>query len=115
MRVVVDTNVLISAVFRDRLPEDVIVFLVGSPDIDWIATEKIVQEYGEVLRRKKFGLAEAVIQKWEKMQGEAGRWKKSNFLNGRALCLKGHGLSGPLRASRFIPLFAGFYVFGRRI
>jgi uncharacterized protein len=66
MRVVVDTNVLISAVFRDRLPEDVIMFVVGIPDIDWIATEKIVQEYREVLRRKKFGLTETVIQKWEK-------------------------------------------------
>jgi len=70
MRVVVDTNVLISAVFRDRLPEDVIMFLVGSPDIDWIATDKIVQEYREVLRRKKFGLTETVIQKWEKMLEE---------------------------------------------
>jgi len=59
MRVVVDTNVLISAAFRDRLPEDVILFLVGSPDMDWIATEKIVQEYRDVLRRKKFGLTEA--------------------------------------------------------
>jgi len=67
MRVVVDTNVLISAVFRDRLPEDVILFLVGSPDMDWIATEKIVQEYRDVLHRKKFGLTEAVIQKWDKM------------------------------------------------
>lgn len=67
MRVVVDTNVLISAAFRDRLPEDVILFIVGSPDMDWIATEKIVQEYRDVLRRKKFGLTEAVIQKWEKM------------------------------------------------
>jgi putative PIN family toxin of toxin-antitoxin system len=66
MRVVVDTNVLISAAFRDRLPEDVILFLVGSPDMDWIATERIVQEYRDVLRRKKFGLTETVIQKWEK-------------------------------------------------
>jgi len=59
MRVVVDANVLISAAFRDRLPEDVILFLVDSPDMDWVATEKIVQEYRDVLRRKKFGLTEA--------------------------------------------------------
>jgi len=38
MRAVVDTNILISAAFRDRLPEHVILFLVGSPDMDWIAT-----------------------------------------------------------------------------
>jgi uncharacterized protein len=70
MRVVVDTNVLISAAFRDRLPEDVIMFLVGGPDIDWIATEKILQEYREILRRKKFDLTETVIQKWERMLEE---------------------------------------------
>jgi predicted nucleic acid-binding protein len=42
MRVVVDTNVLISAAFRDCLPEDVIMFLVARPDFEWIATEKIM-------------------------------------------------------------------------
>jgi uncharacterized protein len=67
MRVVVDTNVLISAAFRDRLPEDVIMFLVARPDFEWIATEKIMQEYLDVLHRKKFALTESVIQKWKQI------------------------------------------------
>ena len=70
MRVVVDTNVLISAAFRDRLPEDVIMFLVTNSDFQWIATNKILQEYLDVLHRKKFGLTKSVIQKWEQILDE---------------------------------------------
>ena len=67
MRVVVDTNVLISAAFRDRLPEDVIMFLVSHPDFEWIATQDIVREYLDVLKRKKFNLPESNVRKWEKI------------------------------------------------
>ena len=56
MRVLVDTNVLISAAFRDRLPEEVILFLSARPDFVWISTEEIMKEYRDVLRRKKFKL-----------------------------------------------------------
>ena len=63
MRVVVDTNVLISAAFRDRMPEDVIMFLVSHPEFHWIATRDIVREYLNVLKRKKFSLAESIIRK----------------------------------------------------
>ena len=67
MKVVVDTNVLISAAFRDRLPEDVIMFLVSHPEFQWIATQDIVREYLDVLKRKKFSLTESIIRKWEQM------------------------------------------------
>ncbi len=70
MRIVVDTNVLISAVIRDGLPEAVIMFLVGRPDFVWIATDKIMQEYLDVLHRKKFGLTQSVIQKWKRILEE---------------------------------------------
>ncbi len=73
MRIVVDTNVLISAAFKDRLPEEVIMFLIARPDFEWIATEKIMQEYLDVLHRKKFGLTEAVIQKWKDLFEEVIR------------------------------------------
>lgn len=43
MKVVVDANVLISAAFRDRLPEDVIMFLVSHPEFQWIAAQDIVR------------------------------------------------------------------------
>ena len=55
--VVVDTNVVISAAFRDRIPEEIILFIVGSEDFEWIVSPKILTEYNEVLSRKKFGPA----------------------------------------------------------
>ena len=67
MKVLVDTNVLISAAFRDRLPEKVILFLSARPDFVWISTEEIMKEYRDVLRRKKFKLTDSVIEKWEQM------------------------------------------------
>ena len=70
MKVVVDTNVLISAAFRDRLPEEVILFLSERPDFVWIATEEILKEYRDVLRRKKFKMTDSVIHKWEEMLTE---------------------------------------------
>jgi uncharacterized protein len=64
MRAVVDTNVLVSAILRNRLPEKVILWLVARPEWEWIATRDILSEYTSVLRRKKFGLPEALIQRW---------------------------------------------------
>ena len=70
MLVIIDTNVLISAALRDRAPEAMILFIVERPDFAWIvSTEivtkyKIVQEYKEVLSRKKFGLSQDVLQRW---------------------------------------------------
>ena len=46
MKVLVDTNVLISAAFRDRLPEKVILFLSARPYFMWIATEEIMCGFG---------------------------------------------------------------------
>ena len=37
MRVVVDTNVLVSAVLRDRIPQEVILFITAHEDVEWIA------------------------------------------------------------------------------
>jgi predicted nucleic acid-binding protein len=34
MRVVVDTNVVVSAIIRDRIPEQVLLFLVAHPDFE---------------------------------------------------------------------------------
>lgn len=38
MRVVIDTNVVVSAILRDRLPEKVLLFVVARPDFEWIAS-----------------------------------------------------------------------------
>ena len=64
IRVVVDTGVVVSAAFRDRTPEEVILFIVGSEDFEWIGSDQILTEYNEVLSRKKFGLTPEVLQHW---------------------------------------------------
>ena len=65
MRVVVDTNVVVSAILSDRLPERVILFIIASPDFEWVASREILTEYREVLRRPKFGLPETVLSQWD--------------------------------------------------
>jgi len=67
MRVVVDTNVLISAILKDKDPEAVLLYIIESPDIEWIASHFILVEYKEVLRRKKFALPEELVEKWTAM------------------------------------------------
>jgi len=64
VRVVIDTNVVVSAALKDRVPEEVILFIVGHPEFDWIGTTEIVNEYNSVLSRKKIGLPQETIQKW---------------------------------------------------
>jgi len=67
MRVVIDTNVVISAILKDRDPEAVIIFVVKNPDFQWIASAEIIEEYINVLKRPKFKLPFEIIDKWENM------------------------------------------------
>ena len=53
-----------SAALKDRVPEEVILFIVGYPELEWIGTTDIVNEYNSVLSRKKIGLPQETIQKW---------------------------------------------------
>jgi putative PIN family toxin of toxin-antitoxin system len=64
LRILIDTNVLISAVLRDRIPETVILFVVSHPEFEWIASRSILAEYREVLARPKFGLPHHLLQRW---------------------------------------------------
>ncbi|MCY7407679.1 MAG: putative toxin-antitoxin system toxin component, PIN family [Alkalinema sp. CAN_BIN05] len=64
MRIVIDTNVLISAILRDRTPEAVILFSIESPNVEWIASTAIVAEYVGVISRPKFKLPPDLIQQW---------------------------------------------------
>jgi len=64
MRVVIDTNVLVSAIIRDRKPETVILFVVANPDIEWIVTPGISDEYKNVIRRPKFKLPTNILNHW---------------------------------------------------
>lgn len=65
MRVVVDTNVVVSAILRDRNPERAIMHLVESIDWEWVASADILAEYRAVLRRPKFALPAAVLEQWD--------------------------------------------------
>jgi uncharacterized protein len=67
MKVVIDTNVLVSAVLKDRDPEEVIMFVAGRDDMEWIVSPEILNEYQEVLKRPKFGLPEDILQEWFEM------------------------------------------------
>ena len=64
IRVIIDTGVVVSAAFRDRTPEEIILFVVGEEDFDWIVSPAILGEYNRVLTRKKFDLPQSVITNW---------------------------------------------------
>ncbi|MEH2014651.1 putative toxin-antitoxin system toxin component, PIN family [Nostoc sp.] len=59
-----DTNILVYAVLKGRVPRDVLQFIFDNPDWQWIASEEIVVEYKEVLSRRKFKLTDEVICEW---------------------------------------------------
>ena len=71
MKIIIDTNVLISAAFRDRLPETVVLWIVANPEWEWIASEEIIREYKEVLHRSKFNLTHAQIDYWQSLIDDA--------------------------------------------
>jgi uncharacterized protein len=64
MRILIDTNVLVSAVIRGREPKAVIEFIVGNPEFAWIVSTEIITEYKEVLSRKKFKLTDELKAEW---------------------------------------------------
>lgn len=64
MRVVIDTNVLVSAALKDRDPEVVIKWVVAHPNWLWVVTPEIVAEYKAVLARPKFGLTRDLLDHW---------------------------------------------------
>jgi putative PIN family toxin of toxin-antitoxin system len=65
MRIIIDTNVLISAIWRDKNPEAVILWVISQPDWEWIVSKEIMEEYQNVLHRKKFSFPPETLQKWE--------------------------------------------------
>jgi len=64
MNVLIDTNVLLSAALRDRLPERVVLTVAGRDDWRWLVTPEILAEYVDVLRRPKFRLSADLLEQW---------------------------------------------------
>lgn len=73
MRVVIDTNVVVSAIFRDRKPEEVIMFVRRQPQLEWVASAEILAEYTDVIQRKKFNLPHTIIARWIEIFSEVIR------------------------------------------
>ncbi|PZV04387.1 MAG: putative toxin-antitoxin system toxin component, PIN family [Leptolyngbya sp.] len=69
MKVVIDTNVLVSEVLRDRDPEAVILFVLEQDDFTWIVSEDILIEYRSVLARKRLGIPDLIQQRWLQLIG----------------------------------------------
>ena len=67
MIVLVDTNVLLSAALRDRLPERVVLYLATNDDWKWFVTPDILAEYVDVLRRPKFGFSPQTLSRWSEL------------------------------------------------
>jgi len=67
MKVVIDTNVLVSAILKNRTPESVILFVAANDDMEWIVSPEIMKEYREVLSRPKFSLPPELLAHWFEM------------------------------------------------
>lgn len=67
MNVLIDTNLLLSAALRDRLPESLVLRVATAPDMRWIVTPEILGEYTAVLARPKFALSQDVLKAWAKL------------------------------------------------
>jgi uncharacterized protein len=67
MNVLIDTNVLLSAALRDKLPERVVPYVAARNDIRWLVMPEILAEYMEVVRRPKFGLDEKALRQWSEL------------------------------------------------
>jgi putative PIN family toxin of toxin-antitoxin system len=65
VKVIIDTNVVLSAALRDRLPERVVRFVAEQDEWRWLITDEILAEYVEVLRRPKFEFSSELISEWE--------------------------------------------------
>lgn len=71
MKVVVDTNVLVSAALKDKDPETVIRWIAAHPDCEWLVTKAILEEYNGVLARPKFGLPVDLLAQWGALLDES--------------------------------------------
>jgi putative PIN family toxin of toxin-antitoxin system len=69
MKVVIDTNIIVSAILKDRDPETVILFVTKHDDIEWVVSPEIMTEYQQVLSRPKFGLTSDTLNAWFSLLG----------------------------------------------
>ena len=57
MRVIIDTNILVSAALKDRNPELVIQWVAS--ECQWVTSTEILAEYQEILQRQRLKISQA--------------------------------------------------------
>lgn len=62
--VVLDTNVLLSGVYRGGKPRRVLLYCVEAENITLHLSDEILAEYRDVLSRRKFGFSSETIAYW---------------------------------------------------
>ncbi|MCC5630902.1 PIN domain-containing protein [Nostoc sphaeroides] len=45
MKVIIDTNIVVSAAIADKNPEVVILFVIANSDFEWVVSAEIIAEY----------------------------------------------------------------------
>jgi hypothetical protein len=50
-----------SALLRDGLPESVILWVLNNPEWEWLVSPAIMDEYRNVLQRKKFKFTDEFV------------------------------------------------------
>ena len=71
MKIVIDTNILISALLKDGLPESIILWILNNPEWEWLVSEAIMDEYKDVLGRKKFKFTDEFVNRWLDLLNES--------------------------------------------
>jgi predicted nucleic acid-binding protein len=89
MKVVVDTSVLLSAVLRDRLPEQVVLHIVAHEEWIWLATDDILQEYVHLISRSRWRMAGQETQHGGILRSR--RLLRQSLPNGENRCRAGAG------------------------
>lgn len=64
MKVIIDTNVLVSAILKNKIPEWCVEYVCTKKNVQWFVSHEILTEYKMVLRRKKFALPQDILKKW---------------------------------------------------
>ena len=65
MKIIIDTNIVISSALKDGIPEQVILLILANPEkYQWFVSPEILTEYREVIKRKKFNLSEFTQKRW---------------------------------------------------
>lgn len=64
MRIIIDTNILISAALKGGKAKTAIAYIISSTEYQWLVFSEIIDEYKNVLNRPKFRLSETQKRAW---------------------------------------------------